>query len=160
MNLARNNVSDLIWPVIQDMLAFSNSSLVYGAAFSLYTELTMAPVSVMGPFKGGMHSLDQYEDSLQASGASDATMNLVYAIDGILIELYQTAWDNATALANATGLLGDLAVLADYLNPMDRTLLPDGYDDVDVNVADQYGLFVPSEDRYVNATSDFTATRV
>ena len=107
----------------------------------------------MNPFTGGMHSLDQYEDILQASGASDAIMPLVYAKDEILFELYQTAWDNATALANTTGLLGDLTILADYLSPTDRILLPDGYDDVDVNTVDKFGMFVPSEDRYVNVTT-------
>ena len=151
-HLAQNNITDLIWPTIENMMASSSSALVYDAAFSLYAEMTIAPVSVMGPFVGGMHAFDQYEDSLVTSGASEATMTLVYAMDEILIKLYQTAWENATAAANATDLLGDLAVLAEYLTPADRTLLPDGFDAVDENAVDNFASFVPSEDRYVNTT--------
>lgn len=152
MHLAQNNITDLIWPTIENMMASSNSALIYDAAFSLYAEMTMAPVSVMGPFVGGMHAFDQYEDSLVASGASEATMTLIYAMDEILIKLYQTAWENATAAANATDLLGDLTVLAEYLTPADRSLLPDRFDAVDVNAVDNFASFVPSKDRYVNTT--------
>ncbi|KAL9582411.1 MAG: hypothetical protein Q9212_003316 [Teloschistes hypoglaucus] len=83
------NTTDVIWPLIEDMLAASKSSLVYEAAFAVFAHLTMAPVTISGPFAFGMHALDDYEDWLVASGASNETMTLVHAIDGILIDLYQ-----------------------------------------------------------------------
>ncbi|KAI4121697.1 MAG: hypothetical protein LQ338_006228 [Usnochroma carphineum] len=151
--LVQKNTTNVIWPFIETMLAASNSSLVYEAAFAVYAHMTMAPVSVSGPFAYGMHALDDYEDRLVASGASNETMTVVYAIDGILIDLYETAWQNATAAANAVGLLEDLQFLADYLDPKDPSLLPDDFTKVDPAGDDIYDVFLPPENRFVNVTT-------
>lgn len=148
------NTTDVIWPFIEDMLAASNSSLVYEAAFAVFAHMTMAPVTVSGPFAFGMHALDDYEDWILASGASNETMTLVYAIDGILIDLYQTAWDNATTALSKTDLPKNLERLADFLDPDDRSLLPAGFTTVDPAVSDMYEVFLPPEDRFVDITSN------
>lgn len=152
------NITGVIWPSIEDMQAASNSSLVYEAAFAVYAHLTMAPVSISGPFAYGMHALDDYEDWLISSGASNETMTLVYAIDGILIDLYQTAWRNATTALSATHLVENLGVLADYLDPRDQSLLPDDFKNVDPTGDEKYDVFLPPENRFVYvATNDTTS---
>ncbi|KAL9611168.1 MAG: hypothetical protein Q9167_004190 [Letrouitia subvulpina] len=152
----QKNASIIVQHFIDNMLATSNSSLVYEAAFAVYAHITMAPVSISGPFAYGMHGFDEYEDQLIASGASEDTMTLVYAIDGILIDLYQTAWDNATEAANANGLLDDLEFLSDYLTPKDQSLLPKNYDKIPYEGDDPYSMFLPPEDRFVSATANVT----
>ncbi|KAL8775453.1 MAG: hypothetical protein Q9194_003749 [Teloschistes cf. exilis] len=148
------NATDVIWPFIEDMLAASNSSLVYEAAFAVFAHLTMAPVTISGPFAFGMHALDDYEDWLVASGASNKTITLVYAIDGILIDLYQTTWDNATTALSKTDLPQHLELLADFLDPDDRSMLPAGFTTVDPAVSDMYEVFLPPEDGIVDIASN------
>lgn len=128
--------------VIADLICFSNTAI----------DPDTIPVAVSGPFAFGMHALDEYEDRLVASGASDETMTLVYAIDGILIDLYETAWQNATAALDATDLQEDFEFLADYLDPKDRSLLPDYFVNVDSAGDDRYNVFLPPEDGFANTT--------
>ncbi|KAI4207646.1 MAG: hypothetical protein LQ346_000453 [Caloplaca aetnensis] len=151
-DVVQRNATDVIWPFIENMLAASNSSLVYEAAFAVYAHLTMAPVAVSGPFAYGMHALDEYEDGLVESGASNETMTMVYAIDGILIDLYETAWQNATAALDATDLPEDFEFLADYLDPKDRSLLPDYFVNVDSAGNDRYEVFLPPANGFANTT--------
>ncbi|KAL8646918.1 MAG: hypothetical protein Q9226_006656 [Calogaya cf. arnoldii] len=141
--ISGKNTTDLIWPFIEDTLAASNSSLVYEAAFAVYAHLTMAPVAISGPFAYGMHEFDEYENWLLESGASNETMTMVYAIDGILIDLYEAAWQEATAALGATELRDDFDFLADYLDPKDRSLLPDSFVNVDSTGDDKYDVFLP-----------------
>ncbi|KAL8847730.1 MAG: hypothetical protein Q9221_007250 [Calogaya cf. arnoldii] len=149
-DVVQKNTTDLIWPFIEDMLAASHSSLVYEAAFAVYAHLTMAPVAISGPFAYGMHGFDEYEDRLVESGASNETMTMVYAIDGILIDLYQAAWQKATATLDATELRDDFDFLADYLDPKDRSLLPGSFVNVDSAGDDRYDVFLPPVNGFTN----------
>ncbi|KAL8909704.1 MAG: hypothetical protein Q9207_000013 [Kuettlingeria erythrocarpa] len=86
------------------------------------------------------------------SGASNETMTMVYAIDGILIDLYGTAWQNATAALDATNLPGYFAFLADHLDPRDRPLVPDYFVSVDPAGDDRHDFFLRSADGFTNTT--------
>ncbi len=51
--LVRSNAEDILWPFLQDMLDGTNSSLVIGAAWSVYAHMIPGPYSVAGPFYYG-----------------------------------------------------------------------------------------------------------
>ena len=156
LGVIQANATDIIWPFIDEMLSVSNSSLVYDAAFSIFAHLTMALVAISGPFAYGMHALDEHEDQLEASGASDDTITLAYAIDGILIDLYLSVWNNCTTALDVTGVAKSLDTLTDYLSPKNPSLLPDSFEKVDSALDDTYRISEPPEDRFVDVVSDET----
>lgn len=111
------------------MLAASNSSLVYDTAFGVYAYLTMAPVVVNRAIYLRHAALDEYVDRSVEAGGSNEIIILVYAVDGILIELYETAWQNAAQLQSPYTLDNwkDLALVLRYMIVREETLgLPCG----------------------------------
>lgn len=61
--------------------------------------------------------------------------NSCYAQNGILIDLYEQAWANGTAAANATGYLRDLDMLSGYLITDDESIIAESAMTV---IPDQY----------------------
>jgi len=55
--LAQANASQILFPIIKEMVSRSNSSLVYGAAWSLFADLTAAGPMVFSPFFRGMNCI-------------------------------------------------------------------------------------------------------
>ena len=133
------NATDLLFPVIDSLLASSNLTIIHDMAFSLL-QIVGSPQSMVGPFMYGMTNFDWFEDQIthnmtDEQKQNDPNVQLMYAQDGLLIELYEQAWENATAAANATGYLSDLEALANHLITNDTSVIPQAATTV---VQDQY----------------------
>lgn len=136
-NVARSNVSDLIFPFLDTILANTNSSIVYDAAWSIYSDLTGSSPYVMGPFFHGMNCIEWIEDQLALNGTNitspsmNATENLArleyLAVHQVLLELYDYAYHGAASAINQTGLMEDMLTLAQYFAPTDASVFPPGY---------------------------------
>ena len=128
---AQSNVSSLLFPILDTMLNGTNSSIVYEAAWSIYSDLTGSSPIVIGPFLYGMHSLDWVEDQLFGTSPNISNMsasdqfarNSILAFHSVLLDLYYYAWDSALTAMNKTGLAADMTTLAGYMSTNDTAIL-------------------------------------
>ena len=124
----RSNATELLYPVINEILSSSNLTIIHDLAFSLL-QIVGTPQYIKGPFMYGIVNFDWWEDQITRNMTDEEKQNnpnvqLMYAQNGLLIELYQQAWDEGTAAANATGFLSDLDTLASYLITNDSSVVP------------------------------------
>lgn len=130
---AQNNASNLILPILDEMLNGTNSSIVYDAAWSIYADLTGTSPMVIGPFIYGMHSLDWIEDQMFANSTNSTTraesqyQTEVLAMHAVLLDLYNYGWSKSIDVLNTTGLLDDMHTLSAYLSSNDTSIMPAGY---------------------------------
>lgn len=133
---AQGNASDLIFPILDEMLNGTNSSIVYDAAWSIYADLTGTSPMIVGPFMYGMHSLNWIEDQIFANSTNTTSgTNMtesqfqtdIMSMHAVLLDLYSTAWTKSVAALNATGLLDDMQTLSAYLSTNDTSVMPAGY---------------------------------
>ena len=122
------NATDLLFPIIDSILASSNLTIMHDMAFSLL-QIVGTSQSLVGPFMYGMTDFDWFEDQIthnmtDEQKQNDPNVQLMYAQHGLLIEFYEEAWANGTAAANATGQLGDLEILAGHLITNDTSVIP------------------------------------
>jgi len=143
------NATELLFPVIDQILASSNLTIIHDMAFSLL-QIVSAPQSMVGPFMYGTTDFDWLEDQIthnmtDEQKQNDPNVQLMYAQNGLLIQLYEQAWANGTAAANATGYLSDLETLASHLITNDTSVIPQAattvvqdqyYEDIDYFYAD------------------------
>lgn len=109
----QSNATDVLMPIIEEMVDGHNSTLVWDAAWEILS-LANPNIIVMGPFFRGLHAFDYYED-LMMSSTDNATMASSIAIDNVLIDLYQTTWNKAYDALNSSGLLHNLDILGQSL---------------------------------------------
>ena len=122
------NATELLFPIIDSILASSNLTIIHDMAFSLL-QIVGTPQSLVGPFMYGTTDFDWFEDQIthnmtEEQKQNDPNIQLMYAQHGLLIELYEQAWANGTAAANATGYLSDLETLASHLITNDTSVIP------------------------------------
>ena len=126
-------MSDMIFPILETLTNSSNSSLVYNAARSIWADLTAANEYVVGPFRFGMHCLDDLEDDyMQANNLTESSpaMQNMFLVDAIIIGAYQEAWGRAYAAVNESGLLGQLTTLGSYLMTNETNVKPAAFSQV------------------------------
>lgn len=155
------NATNIVWPFLVDMISDSNSSEVYMAAWSIYSQLLYMPSDVDGPFYYGFQSLDWEEEQLRANpNITNDTLLDIYAAHDVLLDLYDIAWTSGWAALNASGSLDDLAWLAAVIDSYNDSSLPDSWTTVDASTYDdpfadsflgflnttvpEYDLFIPS----------------
>ena len=137
----------MIWPVLQPIFENAQSELVLMAALSIFTDLTAATVAVDGPCYG-LHYVDDMEDEAKAADYPQAYIDMMRAVDGVAVQLYYDAWDNATQALNQSTLLSDMDMLTGYLTPDDETLLPDEWKKLPA-WDEGVDSFSPTDDRFV-----------
>ena len=162
------NVSDLIFPFLDTILNGTNSSIVYDAALSIYSDLTGSSPYVIGPFFHGMNCIEWVEDQIANSTAANISTPADYlakleyqAVHHVLLELYDYAYSNGSAAINQTGLLADMATLASYLSPQDMSVLPTNYKSYVAKSYDDayfttYNLTMPPDSTFSNVTFNTT----
>ncbi|KAL8677466.1 MAG: hypothetical protein Q9186_006107 [Xanthomendoza sp. 1 TL-2023] len=104
----QNNATDIIMPIIEDMVAGSNSDDIYGMAWeiiSLIEPRIVFPPS--GLFYQGTHACDWYEKQL-ANQTDATTMKEISDVHTVLIDIYMDGWERATNALNEGGLLENL----------------------------------------------------
>ncbi|KAL8670241.1 MAG: hypothetical protein Q9224_007687, partial [Gallowayella concinna] len=95
-------------PIIEDMVAGSNSDDIYGMAWeiiSLIEPRIVFPPS--GLFYQGTHACDWYEKQL-ANQTDATTMKEISDVHTVLIDIYMDGWERATNALNEGGLLENL----------------------------------------------------
>ena len=130
-NVAQANVSEVIWPILAEVIDSTNSTLIHEAALSVYSDLTASAPIVLGPFSRGSNCLtwleDRYINSSGITNMSDPRIVKMFATDQIVLEAYEYMWTNASAAANKTGLLSDMVTLSQKLSPTNSSNMPSGY---------------------------------
>ena len=114
----QRNISSLIFPFLETMVNNSNATIVYHAAFSIWSDLTLSDYILVSPFCQGLNRFAEIEDDYakanNLSTTSEEYQNML-AFNGILIAKYETAWNDALQAVNASGLLDLRDKLADNL---------------------------------------------
>ena len=158
-NIVRDDATDILWPFIEDMLVGTNSTLVITAAWSVYAHMIPTPYTVTGPFHYGWTSLPSQEEAwVKAGNISNSTLNELYLVNDILIDLYSTAWDGGYAALNSSGVLDDLNWLSETIIAYNTTLplggdLNEGDEDPYANFFLSYLGPVSDEELELNGTS-------
>lgn len=149
MESIQGNGSMILFPFLNDMINGSNSSLVYEAAWAVQSNMLSTDELVMGPFWGGGHSFEDREDQwLLTHGfyiADDGTIVVpsnytanqtritndtihelrdMLAVNAILIDKYEAAYNNGSDAVNATNLLGLLDDYSYLLDINDTSIIP------------------------------------
>lgn len=156
---ASANISAILFPYLDSILQDSNSSLASNMAFSLYADLTGAPVQVTSPFFNGLNCIDWIEEVWRNNTNNGTTITLVtppnstvqYAtnttVKGVDLPMlewlaaaktlrpkYDAVWANVTKAVNQS--LQDLATLSRWMTPTDKAVLTPGFTDT-VHVTSQ-----------------------
>ena len=90
------------------MVNGSNATVLYHAAWSLWADLTMSGDILNGPFSNGLNRITEIEnDYARANNLSTSSdeYKTMLALDGLLINKYEIAWNNSLQAVNASGLL-------------------------------------------------------
>ncbi|KAL8798081.1 MAG: hypothetical protein Q9182_006971 [Xanthomendoza sp. 2 TL-2023] len=104
----QDNATDIIMPIIEDMVAGSNSDDIYGMAWeiiSLIEPRIVFPPS--GLFYQGTHACDWYEEQLR-NKTDTRTMKEITDVHTVLVDIYMDGWERATNALNEGGLLENL----------------------------------------------------
>ena len=123
---AKNNATTVIWPFLEDMMFGTNSSLVIGAAWSIYAHLIPTQWSLVGPFYRGLTSLPTLNRNASVNGSISVNNvdwsyeNLI--INEILINLYSKAWYGALEALNKSNCLTTLDDLGNAITYYNKSL--------------------------------------
>ena len=105
--VVKNNATTIIWPFLTDMMIGTNSSVVIGAAWSIYAHLIPTQWSVPGPFFHGLTSLPMLD---KATRIDDDTERYLL-VNGIINNLYSNTWNRAYNALDQSGYLENLLAL-------------------------------------------------
>ena len=113
----KRNATELIWPFITDMLVGTNSTIIIGAAWSIYAHLIPTQWSIVGPFFYGLVSLPRLNKNASVvhdTGLIDGTDLLIedLYVNEIVINLYTKAWNGAYNALHKAGYLENLKTLS------------------------------------------------
>lgn len=138
-DIIQSNATEILWPFLDDMIQDSNSSEVYMAAWSIYSQLLRKPYKVVGSFYYGLTSFDWEEEQWRADpNISNETLLEFYAQNDILLDLYDTAWNGGLAALNASGTLDNLEWLGNVIDTYDDSALPAQWTMADISASDPF----------------------
>ncbi|KAL8753167.1 MAG: hypothetical protein Q9184_005500 [Pyrenodesmia sp. 2 TL-2023] len=89
-SMLRTNATNLLMPIVEDMVEGSDSDLIWGMAWEI---LSLAEPNIQvtrSLFHGGLHACDWYEDSVRNT-TNEESMKMLLAVDAVLIDIYQAA---------------------------------------------------------------------
>lgn len=136
-------------PILKDMIAGSNSSMLISAAHSIYAEFTGDPTIIVGPFLAGKNCIQSIER--RAFSDKNGTQNATALLDALLekpvkelglVELavlewfashevlrikYEEAYQKSLKALTANGILSQMETLERYLQPKDTRIWPVGF---------------------------------
>lgn len=157
----QSHLSDLTYPVITSVIASHAAgsanntidyALIHNIAMGAYAEIVARPIAISGPFMFGFNCLDWLQESyFNGTNSSIATIaaksNITdddlqtlefFATYEKLGQVYDAAWRNGTAAANATGALDVFWALQGRLMANDTGIIPPHFGEVaKTNMIDQ-----------------------
>lgn len=116
----KSNATDLLMPILAEMVDGHNSSLVWNAAWEIMS-LADPSIIVAGPFMSGFSSLDYWEDQIR-NKTDNATMTNIIAVHDVLYDLHSIYWHQAYYALNSTGYLQQIIYLQKLLITNDTIL--------------------------------------
>ena len=138
--VAKANATNVLWPFLTKMLVGTNSTVIVGAAWSIYAHLIPTEWVIFGPFFYGLTSLSTLDEHATiddktriVNGTDSLVEDLLF--NGIIIDLYHKTWNDAYAALNQSGHLEDLRAL-NYANGYYNQTLP-----LDSDEEDKIGQF-------------------
>ena len=136
-------IAAIVWPSIVNVLMTCRSKACLDLAFSLFAELTGAPVASDSHYFGGLTTFADIERAAAASGKySQSSLDIATQVDMALAKTYSIAYNNATTLLQNTTYVDDLFLLNQYLASANSSLLPAPANTVDPNPTKTYALFL------------------
>ncbi|KAL8646810.1 MAG: hypothetical protein Q9210_005917 [Variospora velana] len=120
-NMVRINATEIVMPIIEEMVDGSNSRLVWDAAWEVMSIADPGIEVVGGLFSKGRHCIDWWEDQI-VNQTHPEVMKSVYFINAVVEDLYLTAWDEAEAALEDAGLLSLMETLLEKLDTTDTSL--------------------------------------
>ena len=165
-DLIQTRAAAVVFPVLDEMLNNTNAPAMYDAAWSIYTDLTMPGVSVMGPFSNGMNFFNGYETSAMTF-ANEAQVIAMYAYDAVLIGQYNYYFSKCVNALNTTSidgsgksLLSDLTTFATALAALaatnDTGIVPEI--DMVIDTSEQWTYFTIYNETYPPAIPGLNTT--
>ncbi|KAL8929870.1 MAG: hypothetical protein Q9208_001014 [Pyrenodesmia sp. 3 TL-2023] len=154
-SMLRTNATNVLMPIVEDMVDGSDSDLIWGMAWEILS-LAEPSIQVTGSlFHGGMHACDWYEDSVRNT-TDEESMKMLLAVDEVLIDIYQSAWAEATEALDEAGYSEDMWKLQNAMVTNDTSVaeLRDDTTNLDFIV----GFFQSLEDSNLTAPYDFNST--
>lgn len=95
--MVRSNATDIVMPIVEEMVEDSDSALVWGMAWEIISLADPSIIVAGGLFYQGMHACDWYEDYM--ANTTDAEgMEALRDVKYILIDIYHAAWAEAKEL--------------------------------------------------------------
>ncbi|KAL9577487.1 MAG: hypothetical protein Q9212_006333 [Teloschistes hypoglaucus] len=120
-NLVRTNATDIVMPIVEDLIDGSNAEVVWGMGWEILS-LAEPSIDVTGSlFRAGLHACDWYED-LVANSTSEDEMTGLRAVNAVLIDLYQDAFTRAVDALDAAGVTVQLDQLVEALDTNDTSV--------------------------------------
>ncbi|KAI4105579.1 MAG: hypothetical protein L6R37_002657 [Teloschistes peruensis] len=120
-NLVRTNATDIVMPIVEDLIDGSNAEVVWGMGWEILA-LAEPSIDVTGSlFRAGLHACDWYED-LVANSTSEDEMTGLRAVNAVLIDLYQDAFTRAVDALDAAGVTMQLDQLVEALDTNDTSV--------------------------------------
>ncbi|KAL8779067.1 MAG: hypothetical protein Q9203_003055 [Teloschistes exilis] len=120
-NLVRTNATDIVMPIVEDLIDGSNAEVVWGMGWEILA-LAEPSIDVTGSlFRAGLHACDWYED-LVANSTSEDEMTGLRAVNAVLIDLYQDAFTRAVDALDAAGVTVQLDQLVEALDTNDTSV--------------------------------------
>ena len=150
----QSHLSTLTYPVIKSVIAShaagsanntTDYALIHNIAMGAYAEIVALPIAISGPFMFGSNCLDWLQESyFNGTNSSIATIAAVsnitdddlqtlefFATYEKVGQVYDAAWRNGTAAANATGALDVFWALQGRLMANDTGIIPRHFREVD-----------------------------
>ena len=136
------NISASLFPLFDVVLNITgDSTLVTDLLWSVYSDMTGLGPRYIGPYSYGRTCFDWLEDQYFAFNKTSGSANNgttinnstspevvdLLATNALLIDIYDFVWQEANVRANATGLLEDMVLLSNYLNPSNASVMSPGW---------------------------------
>ena len=140
-NAIQQRLITLAFPVINGIANSTNDTMVHNVVWQAFAEIIAAPLNFKSPFKlGGNYILTVEKQLFNGSSANstyakpnrtaheDKLLDYVEDLDSLYI-FYSTAYWNATAAANVTGLLPKFDKIQGYLLPKNQSIMTEAFRD-------------------------------
>ncbi|KAL9614963.1 MAG: hypothetical protein Q9167_000605 [Letrouitia subvulpina] len=141
-DMIRTNATDLIMPILYEMVNGSNSYVVWDAAWEIATLADPSILLFPGPFSQGMHTLDSWEDEVQGQ-VDEETFNGILALNSVIIPLYQDTWKKCNDTLGKAGYIDALDALVNALATNDTTLTAIKQDTSNTDAINEFFTYGP-----------------
>ena len=123
----KSKAQNLIWPILTEMLMGTNSTIIIGAAWSIYAHLIPTLWNVFGPFFYGLTSLPILDENATINNDTGIVNGTDQLLEHMLLydivnDLHAQTYDKAFNTLNQSGCLKDLEILNSVFRHYNKSL--------------------------------------